>query len=55
MAVKFFPDTTLLLKVERFEEFLNWCKLMEWCKIIQAAITQKKIFSIFKQAYQLNQ
>ena len=27
MAVKFFPDTILLLKVDRFEGILNWIKI----------------------------
>ena len=27
MAVKFFPETILLLKVERFEGLLNWYKI----------------------------
>ena len=26
MALKFFPETTLLLKVDRFERILNWVK-----------------------------
>ena len=26
MAVKFFTETILLLKVDRFEGFSNWCK-----------------------------
>ena len=27
MALKFFPETILLLKVDRFEGFLNQCKI----------------------------
>ena len=27
MAFKFFPDTILLLKVNYFEEILNWIKI----------------------------
>ena len=27
MAMKFLPETILLLKVDRFEGFLNWCKI----------------------------
>ena len=27
MALKFFPQTILLLKVDHFEGFLNWCKI----------------------------
>ena len=30
MAFKFFPDTILLLKVDRFEGIFNQLKLMEW-------------------------
>ena len=26
MMLKFFPDLIALLKVDHFEEFLNWCK-----------------------------
>ena len=29
MAFKFFPDTILLLKVDRFEGILNWIKIDE--------------------------
>ena len=41
MAMKFFPEHILLLKVDHFEGFLNQCKkLTEWWMVIQVAVTQ---------------
>ena len=65
MAFKFFPDTNVLLKVDRFEGILNWIKIDEIVndhlsscnsqrfKKIYTNIT-KKPFAIFSHTYQHN-